>query len=460
MRTSAMGGGAAGLAAVLAAAGVCGMAGVAHAQWNPAAGQWGKEEPTDLRFMTWNVEDGICSTSTRKTNGVTDWNALVRIVAALQPDVLVLQEVGDNSGNGTGSGVDSVTTLTQVLELFIHGGTDPFVGGTVGSYVQLFAPGYDLPFIRVSGVTDNFNRNVVLSRYPFGDVNGDGSAGQDFFVLSPDAWQTGGDSEIRGWAGVEIDLPDDVYLGDLVAGNSHLKSGGTTSDQTDRLDAAKKTSYFIQYYYNGNGGATADPNNKVNFPGVAAVALDANTPVIWGGDFNQQPGGKGPVEWMIQAQTAGGTGDGTDRDGTDSLRDAAAQPITGLTATRSGSKLDYVCWQDSIATARRQFVFESSGSGMNASNNPFPVSTFPAGSTITSSFASDHRPVVVDFELPLVPPVDCLADITGDGEVDSGDLSAFVAAFLVGDPLADVSGDGQVDSGDLSVFVVAFLAGC
>jgi hypothetical protein len=55
----------------------------------------------------------------------------------------------------------------------------------------------------------------------------------------------------------------------------------------------------------------------------------------------------------------------------------------------------------------------------------------------------------------------CVADVTGDGEVDSGDLSVFVAAFLSGDAgVADVSGDGEVDSGDLSVFIVAFLAGC
>jgi hypothetical protein len=55
----------------------------------------------------------------------------------------------------------------------------------------------------------------------------------------------------------------------------------------------------------------------------------------------------------------------------------------------------------------------------------------------------------------------CVADVTGDGEVDSGDLSVFVGAFLSGDAgVADVSGDGEVDSGDLSVFIVAFLAGC
>src|SRR5690242_7976662 len=79
----------------------------AHAQWNPPGGQWGKVDPADLRVMTWNVQDGICS-SQPKLEGNNSWCALARLVAALKPDVLILQETGDNSGNGTGSGSDSV----------------------------------------------------------------------------------------------------------------------------------------------------------------------------------------------------------------------------------------------------------------------------------------------------------------------------------------------------------------
>ena len=80
----------------------------ALAQWEPGQGQWGKEDALDLRAMTWNVQDALCRTNA-KVEGQNDWTALARIVAALRPDVLVLQECGDNSGNGTGSGVDSVT---------------------------------------------------------------------------------------------------------------------------------------------------------------------------------------------------------------------------------------------------------------------------------------------------------------------------------------------------------------
>jgi hypothetical protein len=53
----------------------------------------------------------------------------------------------------------------------------------------------------------------------------------------------------------------------------------------------------------------------------------------------------------------------------------------------------------------------------------------------------------------------CLADLTGDGVIDSGDLGAFITAFLANDPSADVTNDNQVDSGDLATFVTLFLAG-
>ncbi|MCA9277409.1 MAG: hypothetical protein KDA29_15475, partial [Phycisphaerales bacterium] len=123
------------------------------AQWDPSNGQWGKSDATDLRVMTWNIEDGICSSNDKLDNS-GDWNGLVRIVASLQPDVLILQECGDNGGNGTGTGLDSTTTLTTVLDLFFHGGNDPFQGGAVTSYVQQFVPGYDLPNSFVNTTSD------------------------------------------------------------------------------------------------------------------------------------------------------------------------------------------------------------------------------------------------------------------------------------------------------------------
>ena len=58
------------------------------------------------------------------------------------------------------------------------------------------------------------------------------------------------------------------------------------------------------------------------------------------------------------------------------------------------------------------------------------------------------------------PPVDCPADINGDGVVDNGDIGAFVTLFLASDPAADFNGDGIIDNGDIGAFVTQFLAGC
>jgi len=436
---------------------------LATAQWDPNNGDWGKQDQTDIRVMTWNIRDGIVSTSTRKNNGFNDWNALVHIVAALKPDVLVMQEVGDASGNGSGSGVDSVSELTTAIDLFLHGGTDPFVGGTVNAYVQLHDPSYDLPYVFVSNVTDGFNRNVILSRFPIADINGDGQSHFSNFVLIPDEYQNGGNGGIRDFMHAEIDLPDATYLGDMVIGTCHLKSGGSSNDFSQRLAAAKNIAYFVDYFFNGGGTNTADPHGKIAFPGTSPSVLDPNTPVIWGGDLNENEATnsrKGPAEWFARAEFTG-SNDGTDRDRSDSTYDNAAHPITGQTGTFSSSnKLDYLVYQDSVAPVRRQFIFYSSGSGMTISKLPLPVRNFPIQPLSCSGLASDHRPVIIDFMLPLAPPDDCLADWNNDGELNFFDVAGFLDDFAAQNPAADLTNDGSFDFFDVAAFLDAFSNGC
>jgi endonuclease/exonuclease/phosphatase family metal-dependent hydrolase len=436
---------------------------LATAQWAPNNGDWGKQDPTDIRVMTWNIRDGIVSTSERKNNGFNDWNALVHIVAALKPDVLIMQEVGDASGNGSGSGADSVGELTAAIDLFLHGGNDPFEGGIVNAYVQLHDPSYDLPYVFVSNITDGFNRNVILSRFPIADINGDGQAQFSNFVLIPDEYQDGGNGGIRDFMHAEIDLPDSTYLGDMVIGNSHLKSGGSSSDFSQRLAAVKKITYFIDYFFNGAGTANADPNNKIAFPASSPPVLNEFTPVIWGGDLNENEatnGRKGPAEWLTRAQNTGGN-DGTDRDRSDSVYDNAAHPINGQTGTFSNTnKIDYLLWQDSIAQVRRQFIFYSSGTGMTTSRLPIPVRNFPIQPLSTSGLASDHRPVVIDFMLPLAPPDGCLADWNNDGELNFFDVAGFLDDFAAQNANADITNDGTFDFFDVAAFLDAFSSGC
>ncbi len=422
---------------VTAALALCLVSLPAAAQWNPAAGDWTKTDPSDLRVMTWNVEDGLCSTNA-KAAGLTNWEALARIVASFQPDVLLLQECADNSGNGTGSGADSVSTMETVLDLFMHGGNDPFNGGAaVAAYVQLYAPSYDLPFVFVSGITDGFNRNVIMSRYPFADLNGDGVDQLNDFLQLGDLYSPGVNGGIRGFMHTEIDLPDSTYTGDLVIGNSHLKAGGGGSDHDQRVAAGQNIAYYIDAMFNGLGGGAADPNSKILSP-AATTLVSADTVVMAGGDWNEHEGvfGKGPASWITRAAVTGGT-DGTDRDGSDMTYDASAEFFTGNISTQSSSKLDYISWQDSIATLRHSIVFNSTPvpSGLE----PPELSGFFINYQLASGIASDHRPVIADFQLPLAGGCVSVATDLGNALAGTGGLEPALEAC------GDLSTGGTAD---------------
>ncbi len=429
--------------------------------FDPAAAQWGKSHTSDIRVVTLNVQDGLRTTA-NKTENFNSWTGLARSVAALRPDVLLLQETGDTLVFG---GVDSVNELNTVIDIFFRGGADPFLGGQVTSYVQKYAPGYDLPYVFVSSETDTFNRNIIVSRFPAMDLNCDNRSVYNDIpsVTIPNAYAVGGDGGIRGFALVELDLPDDMYRGDLVVGNAHFKAGGSASDLDQRLRAAKNVAYVLDYWYHGAGGDTPDPVGAIfDFPRADCV-LDEQTPFIIGGDWNEDEltnGRRGPAEWLTQAQfsnTQGGT-DGTDKDRTDAVYDAAVHPFSGERATHPGSgrKLDYLGWQDSTATARRTFIFNTTGTPIGALPPEFAGLLFPGGG---SGLASDHRPVVADFILPL------FHDGDGDGEIGLDDFSLFDQCVQVGSAAGtcapfDFDDDHLVGLLDFGHFMVRFGGGC
>lgn len=380
----------------------------ASAQWNPAAGQYGKTATTDVRVMTWNIADAFCTTNP-KVSGANNWTALARIVAAMKPDILICQECGDNDGNGTGSGLDTVAELTTVMQLFVNGGNDPFIAGSpaVTAYVRLYAPSVSFPYIFVSSDNDGFNRNLILSRYPFADVNGDTrSTYSDIPTVSPHLYTPGGDGGIRGCLVAEIDLPGTVYAGDVVVTNCHLKAGGASSDHAQRVTAAQNIAYFIDHFYNGGGLGVPDPFARIADSPAAAFLPNPNTAVISGGDWNEDeaatPTVRGPAAWITQAQNpdaSGGT-DGTDRNRSDMTWDASQSLFSGTTGTfgTGSSKYDHIAWQDSVVALRRSFIFKSSVV-TPASAMPPELAGYasPSGSSAT---ASDHLPVIADFIFP------------------------------------------------------------
>jgi len=58
------------------------------------------------------------------------------------------------------------------------------------------------------------------------------------------------------------------------------------------------------------------------------------------------------------------------------------------------------------------------------------------------------------------PAASCPADLTGEGDLNFLDVSAFLSAFGSSDPAADFTGEGDFNFLDVSAFLAAFGAGC
>jgi len=77
------------------------------------------------------------------------------------------------------------------------------------------------------------------------------------------------------------------------------------------------------------------------------------------------------------------------------------------------------------------------------------------GAVLSLGLIPDSGSVYV-LDLPSTCPV----DLTGDGELDFFDVSAFLNAFALQDPIVDYTNDGLFDFFDVSAFLDAFGAGC
>ena len=55
--------------------------------------------------------------------------------------------------------------LAQTIDMFMYGGTDTFLGGPVTAYVQLYAPGFDLPHVLVSTKSDAAAKALIFNEF-------------------------------------------------------------------------------------------------------------------------------------------------------------------------------------------------------------------------------------------------------------------------------------------------------
>lgn len=66
----------------------------------------------------------------------------------------------------------------------------------------------------------------------------------------------------------------------------------------------------------------------------------------------------------------------------------------------------------------------------------------------------------VTLVIDEAPDLSCPADLTGEGNLNFLDVSAFLSAFGNQDPVADFEADGSFNFLDVSAFLAAFGAGC
>lgn len=124
-------------------------------------------------------------------------------------------------------------------------------------------------------------------------------------------------------------------------------------------------------------------------------------------------------------------------------------------------------WNPIIGSGTVNWSCESFASNSNANairwgtmyNYSFVSDAFPVDGEVTLGMWKDPA-IQLTANLRVPNGVGCRADLTGDGLLDSFDVSAFLKAFNAQGTTADFTGDGQFDFFDVSAFLIEFNAGC
>jgi len=100
---------------------------------------------------------------------------------------------------------------------------------------------------------------------------------------------------------------------------------------------------------------------------------------------------------------------------------------------------------------------DGSGDGVFSAQLPSDV---PVGSVVTATATRELTGDTSEFSACVAVQAGCLADLTGDGELNFFDVSAFLGAYSAMDPIADFDGNGSFNFFDISAFLNAFTMGC
>lgn len=309
---------------------------------------------SDVRVMSWNVKRN----SILPPNGVRH-ESFARIVRAIDPDVIALQEV-----LWPGLAVQ----LTELMNAYI--------------------PLEDGRSWHVHTVSDN----VLISRYPMQWQGGE-------LVVSYPLPQQGVPDFHYGFAAALLELPDSAGDADLLIVTMHNKSGGDSNDVRLRQVHADAIVRWLR--------DLREPAQK--------MSIADHTPVVILGDMNAVPNASmAPFETLMSGDIADeetfGPDSSIDWDGTD-MTDA--RPSHNALNREyytwrdddlpfAPSALDRVLYTDSVMSVRGRFVLNT----MTLSPDELSNLSLQRSDVLYDGNPSyyDHLPLVVDFEIGSVSP--------------------------------------------------------
>lgn len=285
--------------------------------------------PDHLRLMTWNVlGDGLIDQSRVES--------FRRVLTAVSPDIVTFNECWDATASDVRQILDEAVPLTD-----------------------------DVWYVRKT-----VQGNITASRFP---------------ILKSCEVKPG--SRISAHI---IDLPKQMFNGDLVVFNCHLKCCSSPENDATRQNEVDALMQFV--------------NNMKD--GTNAFSVERYTPFVFMGDFNfvgSSQNLKTIVTGDIQNSSLYGESHFPDWDGSEMKDDNARNVARNSSYTYSeqdsyywSSRLDYVFYTGSVMQVQKSFILQTSllgesqllQYGLKANDN---------------TIASDHLPHVTDFTFGSMP---------------------------------------------------------